>query len=370
MSQSAPRHETHMAHALRLARRGWHSTPPNPRVGCVIVREGRVIGEGWHAQAGGPHAEVNALRDAQQRSGGAQGATAYVTLEPCSHHGRTPPCSNALIEAGVAQVFVGMQDPNSLVAGAGIAALQAAGIETQTGLLQADCAALNPGFITRMTEGRPRVRVKLAMSLDGRTAAADGSSQWITSPQAREDVHRLRAESGAILTGMGTALVDDPSLTVRLPVEQGPWRQPLRVVLDSQLHLPPSAKMLGLPGRTLVLTAAQAGPGWNALAVAGAELRQLPLAGEYLNLHEVMRVLADEQINDLWVECGATLAGALLTAHLVDELLVYVAPSLLGDTGRSLLHLPGANTLNDRVNLSITDVRAVGQDWRITARPS
>ena len=355
-----------MAHALRLARRGWISTAPNPRVGCVLVKDSRIIGEGWHAKAGGPHAEINALKDAQQRSGGAQGATAYVTLEPCCHQGRTPPCTKALIKAGVAQVIIGMQDPNSLVAGAGIEALEAAGISVQKNVLEQDCAALNPGFITRMTQGRPRVRVKLAMSLDGRTAAADGSSQWITGTQAREDVHRLRAESGAVLTGIGTALADDPSLNVRL---DGEWPQPLRVVLDSKLRLPPSAKMLSLPGRTLVMTTVKAGKGWDALAVAGAELHNVPALGKHLNLHEVMRVLAQEQINDLFVECGAVLAGALVAAGLVDELLLYIAPSLIGDAGRGLLTLPGAKKLDDRVALEITDIRAVGEDWRITARP-
>ncbi len=365
-----PTHEEYMAHALRLARRGWYSTLPNPRVGCVIVRDGQIIGEGWHAQAGGPHAEVNALRDAEQRSGGARGASVYVTLEPCCHQGRTPPCTEALVSAGVTQAFVGMQDPNSLVAGAGIAALQAESIEVKTGVLTRDCEALNPGFITRMTQGRPRVRLKLAMSLDGRTAAADGKSQWITGPSAREDVHRFRAESGAILTGIETVLADDPSLNVRLKNEHGERRQPLRVVLDSKLRLPPSAKMLGLTGRTLVMTAAKAGQDWDALAVAGAELRRVPPAGKHLNLHEVMRVLAQEQINDLWVECGATLAGALVTAGLVDELLLYVAPSLVGDGGRGLLSLPGAKKLSDRVELEILEMRAVGKDWRITASPN
>lgn len=358
-----------MANAASLARRGWYTTPPNPRVGCVLVRDGQVIGEGWHAAAGGAHAEINALRDAQQRFGGAQGATAYVTLEPCCHHGRTPPCTKALIQAGVTQVFVGMQDPNSLVAGAGVRELQAAGIDVQTGLLAADCAALNAGFITRMTQGRPRVRLKLAMSLDGRTAAANGQSQWITGQAARDDVHRLRAESGAVLTGIGTVLADDPSLNVRLPEnDDQAWRQPLRVVLDTHLRLPPGARMLGLPGRSLVLTAAPAGAHWDALAVTGAELRQLPIAGAHLNLHEVMRLLAAEHINDLWVECGATLAGALVTAGLVDELLLYMAPSLIGDAGRGLLELPGAKTLDERVALEINDIRAVGRDWRISAR--
>lgn len=358
-------HEYYMTRALQLARRGWNSTAPNPRVGCVLVRDGQIIGEGWHASAGSAHAEVNALEDARQRSGGAAGATAYVTLEPCCHQGRTAPCSQALIEAGVSQVFAGMQDPNALVAGAGIAELQSAGIAVHRGVLEADCAALNPGFIMRMTQGRPRVRIKLAMSLDGRTAAANGESQWITSVDARRDVQRLRAESGAVMTGIDTVLADDPSLNVRL---DGQWRQPLRVVLDTRLRLPPSAKMLDLPGRSLVLTAAQSGPGWNALAVAGAEI--LPVAEEngHLNLHEVMRVLAQEQINDVLVECGPVLAGALVGAALVDELLLYVAPRLIGSAGRGLLNLPGAEALADSAELDILDIRAVGSDWRLTAR--
>lgn len=359
-------HEHFMAQALRLARRGWYSTPPNPRVGCVIVRDGQIIGEGWHAQVGGPHAEINALRDAQQRHGGARGAAVYVTLEPCCHQGRTPPCSRALIDAGVKTVYVGHQDPNTLVAGAGIAALRAADITVQAGVLRAACAALNPGFITRMTQARPRVRVKLAMSLDGRTAAANGESQWLTGAAARTDVHRLRAESGVVLAGIGTVLADDPSLNVRLP---GEWRQPLRVVLDTALQLPPSAKMLALPGRTLVLTAQQAGADWNALAVAGASLRRVPRAGQRLNLHEVMRLLAQEQINDVLVESGPTLAGALVAAGVVDELIIYVAPSLIGVAGRGLFNLPGAQGLKDRIALDVQDIRAVGTDWRVTARP-
>lgn len=361
-----PVNQHFMAQAIRLARRGWYSTAPNPRVGCVIVRNGQIIGEGWHARAGGPHAEINALRDAQQRFGGAQGASVYVTLEPCCHQGRTPPCTQALIAAGVKAVYVGHQDPNALVGGAGITALRDAGINVQVGVLEADCTGLNPGFVTRMTQARPRVRVKLAMTLDGRTAAANGESQWITGEAARAEVHRLRAESGAIMAGIGTVLADDPSLNVRL---DGEWRQPLRVVLDTQLRLPPSAKMLDLEGRTLVLTAAQAGAQWNALAVAGAELRRLPLAGKRINLDEVMRLLAQEQINDVLVESGPTLAGALVDAGLVDELRLYVAPSLIGDAGRGLLSLPSARSLEDRINLHISDIRAIGRDWRITAQP-
>lgn len=362
----------HMARAVALARRGWYGTPPNPRVGCVLVRDGAVIGEGWHARTGGAHAEVNALRDAEARAGGARGATAYVTLEPCSHRGRTPPCTRALIDAGVARVVVGMRDPNPQVAGRGIEALAAAGIEVAAGPLGDDCRALNPGFAQRMTAGRPRVRVKLAMSLDGRTAGPDGESQWITGEQARADVHRLRAESGAILTGSGTALADDPSLTVRLPEEEAPggvWRQPLRAVVDTRLRLPPTARMLGLPGRTLVFTAAAAGRSWDALAVAGAELRRLPKAAGGLDLDAALRILAEEEINDVLVEAGPTLAGRLIAAGLADELVLYVAPGLIGDGGRGMVSLPGVTRLADRRPLRIVEIRAVGADWRIVARP-
>lgn len=357
----------HMARAVELARRGWYDTPPNPRVGCVLVRDGEVIGEGWHARTGEAHAEVNALHDA----GGAQGATAYVTLEPCSHHGRTPPCTAALIEAGVARVVVGVRDANPKVAGSGIEALAAAGIEVDEGVLEDECRALNPGFEMRMTRGRPRVRVKLAMSLDGRTAGAGGESRWITGEAARADVHRLRAESGAVLTGVGTLLADDPSLTVRLPADEAPagnWRQPLRVVLDSRLRLPPAARMLGLPGRTLVFTAVESGREWDALAAAGAELRRVPEADDGLDLEAVLRALAGEEINDVLVEAGPTLSGALVGAGLADELVLYVAPSLIGDGGRALLHLPGVRRFADRLPLRIADVREIGGDWRVVAR--
>lgn len=356
-----------MARAIVLARRGWYSTPPNPRVGCVLVRDARVIGEGWHQQAGGAHAEINALRDADARAGGAAGATAYVTLAPCSHHGRTPPCTRALIEAGVARVVIGMRDPNPQVADHSVAALEAAGVEVATGVLVDDCGALNPGFVSRMIRGRPRVRIKLAMSLDGRTAGADRESRWITGSAARDDVHRLRAESGAVMTGSGTALADDPSLTVRL---DGDWRQPMRVVLDSRLHLTPTATMLSQPGCTLVLTTAEADPTWDALAMAGAEIRHVAPGEGGLDLAAVLRILADEEINDVLVEAGATLTGAFLAAGLVDELIVYVAPTLIGDAGRGLVTLPGVNAFADRRPLEIAEVRAVGDDWRITARPA
>lgn len=356
-----------MARAVALARRGWYSTPPNPRVGCVLVRDGAVIGEGWHQQAGGPHAEINALRDAEAQAGGAVGATAYVTLAPCGHYGRTAPCTDALIQAGVTRVVIGMDDPNPEAGASSVAALEAAGLEVVTGVLEADCRALNPGFITRMTLGRPRVRVKSAMSLDGRTAGADGESQWITGAAARDDVHRLRAESGAVVTGIGTALADDPSLTVRLA---GDWRQPLRVVLDSNLRLPASAKLLAQPGRSLVLTAADNGAQQQALVTAGTDVRQVTREAHGLALAEVMQVLAEQGINDVLVEAGTTLAGAFVAAGLADELVLYMAPTLIGDTGRGLMSLPGVIRFAERQPLEITDMRAIGDDWRITARPT
>jgi diaminohydroxyphosphoribosylaminopyrimidine deaminase/5-amino-6-(5-phosphoribosylamino)uracil reductase len=355
----------HMARALELARQGLYTTHPNPRVGCVIVRNGQVVGEGWHQRAGEAHAEILALNAAGDK---ACGATAYVTLEPCCHKGRTPPCSEALIAAGVTRVVSAMQDPNPQVSGGGLAALRAAGIETVCGVLEAEAQALNRGFISRMARGRPRVRIKLGMSLDGRIAAANGESRWITGEAAREDVHRLRAETGAVLTGIGTVLADDPSLTVRLP---GEWTQPVRIVLDSQLRMPELARMLSLPGRTLVLTGeAEDSISWKALKRRGAELFRLNPVASHLPLVEVMNLLARQQVNEVLVESGPTLAGALLQARLADELILYMAPSLLGDAARGLVHMPGLNTLAQRLPLHIEDIRAVGQDWRIIARPA
>ncbi|HXG27312.1 MAG TPA: bifunctional diaminohydroxyphosphoribosylaminopyrimidine deaminase/5-amino-6-(5-phosphoribosylamino)uracil reductase RibD [Nevskiales bacterium] len=355
----------YMARALELARRGLYSTHPNPRVGCVLVRDGRVVGEGWHRRAGEAHAEVDALAAA---GGQARGATAYVTLEPCCHHGRTPPCTDALIAAGVTRVVAAMPDPNPRVNGGGLEALRAAGIQTACGVCEAEARALNRGFVSRMERGRPWLRVKLAMSLDGRIAAANGESRWITGTAAREDVHRLRAEAGAVMTGVGTVLADDPSLTVRLP---GEWDPPLRIVLDTQLRMPELARMLSLPGRTLVMTAEDEGSSaWRALTRAGAELHRVPLVGHRLDLPAVLGLLAQRQVNEVLVEAGPTLAGALLQAGLADELILYLAPFLLGDRGRGLVSLPGLNSLAQRLPLQIDDIRALGQDWRIMARPA
>ncbi len=355
-----------MARALQLAERGLYSTDPNPRVGCVLVHGGEVVGEGWHERAGEPHAEVHALAEAGER---ARGATAYVTLEPCCHHGRTPPCSEALIAAGVSRVVAAMEDPNPRVAGQGLAQLAAAGIATESGLMADAAAALNPGFVMRMRHGRPWVRCKLAMSLDGRTAMASGESKWITGAQARQDVHRLRARSSAIVTGIGTVLADDPSLTARPEgaAPAGGWRQPLRVVLDPHLSMPADARMLTLPGRSVVATRSEDGGVREALERAGAEVWAVPGSGDAVDLQAVLERLGEEQINEVLVETGATLSGAMLQAGLVDELIIYVAPHLMGDGARGLFHLPGLERMEQRIGLDIRDIRAVGADWRVTA---
>ncbi|RJS94745.1 bifunctional diaminohydroxyphosphoribosylaminopyrimidine deaminase/5-amino-6-(5-phosphoribosylamino)uracil reductase RibD [Salinisphaera sp. Q1T1-3] len=361
-------HEMFMQRAIELARRGWYTTRPNPRVGCVIVSGNRVVrGEGWHERAGEAHAERRALDDLATRGHSAKGTTAYVTLEPCSHSGRTGPCTRALIESGVARVVVGAQDPNPVVDGRGIAALREAGIEVVTGVLAERCAALNRGFNQRMAHGRPRVRVKLAMSLDGRTAAADGSSQWISGTAAREDVHRLRAESGAVMIGRGTLAADDPSLTVRL---DGDWMQPLRVVLDTRLSMSPQARMLEQSGETLVVTAADECEAADALEAAGARVLHAAGHDDGLDLARILSVLAEREINDVLVEAGPTLAGALARAGLVDEFVIYVAPMLIGDAGRGLMALSGAVGLDDAMHLVFDQVEPVGPDLRITARPA
>ena len=363
----------HMSHALRLAERGLYTTDPNPRVGCVLVQGSERVGEGWHERAGEPHAEVHALR---QAGASARGATAYVTLEPCAHHGRTPPCAEALVAAGVVRAVVAMEDPNPLVAGAGLRRLTEGGVAVETGLLDTQARALNAGFVMRMRRGRPFVRCKLAMSLDGRTAMASGESQWITGPGARRDVQRLRARSSAILTGIGTVLSDDPSLTVRdedigEPAPPGGWRQPLRVVLDPHLSTPPAARMLTAPGRTLVATCCQDDEAAEALIDTPAEVIRFPGSADSLDLETLTRYLGEEEeVNELLVETGATLSGAMLRAGLVDELVVYMAPRLLGSDARALFRLPGLERMEDAVDLAIVDVRPVGRDWRITAHPA
>lgn len=354
-----------MAHALRLAERGFYTTTPNPRVGCVLVKDGKNIGEGWHQRAGEAHAEVHALRAAGEAG---RGATAYVTLEPCSHHGRTPPCADALIAAGVVRVVCAMQDPNPQVAGQGIARLRAAGITVECGLMEAAARELNLGFVSRMTRGVPWVRSKIAMSLDGRTALANGTSQWITGAAARQDVQHWRARSCAVLTGIGTVLADDPQLNVRIATE----RQPLRVVLDSQLRLPLSAHLLrsGVTegGRVLLYTAVQDAARMAALQGAGATVEVMPDGAGRVDLAGVLRDLAQRGVNEVLVEAGKTLNGALLKAGLVDELVLYLAPQLLGDAARGLADLGELVQLDQQVALAWQDVRQVGDDLRITAR--
>jgi diaminohydroxyphosphoribosylaminopyrimidine deaminase/5-amino-6-(5-phosphoribosylamino)uracil reductase len=355
----------YMARALRLAERGLYTTDPNPRVGCVLVKDAVVVGTGWHERASGPHAEIHALREAGER---AAGATAYVTLEPCCHQGRTPPCTDALIAAGVQRVVAALEDPNPQVAGNGMHLLQTAGIEVQAGLLATGAARLNPGFVMRMRHGRPWVRCKLAMSLDGRTALASGASRWITGRDARRDVHRLRARSSAIMTGIGTLLADDPSLTVRLDEDAaGEIRQPLRVILDSRLRTPPQARLLDLPGETLILTGETGEREKARFGHPRVTVVPLPLADQRLNLVAVLQHLGEMEVNEIHLEAGATLSGALLQAGLVDELVVYMAPHLLGNAARGLFSLPGLERMEDRPELSIHDIRAVGRDWKITA---
>ncbi|HUW27370.1 MAG TPA: bifunctional diaminohydroxyphosphoribosylaminopyrimidine deaminase/5-amino-6-(5-phosphoribosylamino)uracil reductase RibD [Sulfuriferula sp.] len=350
-----------MAHALQLAERGLYTTSPNPRVGCIIVRKGVVVGSGWHQQAGQPHAEIHALREAGDA---ARGATVYVTLEPCSHHGRTPPCAEALISAGVARVVAAMQDPNPQVAGNGLALLQHAGIATDCGLLEAQARELNAGFIKRMVMGHPWLRIKTASSLDGKTALCSGASQWITGEPARHDVHRLRARSCAILTGIGTVLADDPQLNVR-GVET--TRQPLKVIVDSRLQTPPSARILG-GARTLIVCAEPDARRMAALEAAGAEIRCLPGAAGQVDLGALLSILAQRGINEVMTEAGATLNGALITAGFVDEWIMYVAPVLLGDTARGLFALAEPAQMEARRKLVLRDLRQVGADIRITAQ--
>jgi len=355
-----------MARALRLAERGLFTTQPNPRVGCVMARGEEIIGEGWHQRAGEPHAEVFALRAAGER---ARGATAYVTLEPCSHHGRTPPCADALVEAGIARVVFASEDPNPKVAGAGIRRLREAGIAVEAGLMRDAARELNRGFFSRFERGRPWVRVKLAMSLDGRTALANGESKWITGESARADVQRWRARSSAILTGAGTARADDPRLTVRLS-DGTAFVAPLRVILDARLDaLALHANLLDGSSPTLVLHA----PGADVQdgRHAGVELAEVPLAAHErgLDLDAVLRLLAARGINELQVEAGPTLCGALLAADLVDELLLYVAPTLLGDSARPLLALSPLQSMADRRDWHVVDRRMLGQDQRILLRP-
>lgn len=365
MTEFSATDHLHMAHALRLARGGLYTTHPNPRVGCVIVRDGQVVGEGWHERAGQPHAEINALSVAGDL---ARGADVYVTLEPCSHFGRTPPCADALVKAGVARVIAAMQDPNPEVAGRGLERLRQAGIKTSVGLLATEAQALNPGFISSMTRKRPFVRIKMAMSLDGRTAMASGESVWITGAAARRDVQFWRAQAGALLTGIDTVLMDKPALNVRLSAEQlainPPLRQPERIILDSSLRCPEDAALLQLPGQVSIYTCSQDTAKITRLQQQGVVVRQFP--GQQPELTAVLSALHQDGINEVHVEAGATLTGGLLESGLADELLIYMAPHLMGSAARPLFNLPLAQ-MQERLALEIRDIRALGDDWRILA---
>jgi diaminohydroxyphosphoribosylaminopyrimidine deaminase / 5-amino-6-(5-phosphoribosylamino)uracil reductase len=361
----------YMSRALQLAEQGRFTTSPNPNVGCVIVVDGQIVGEGFHLRAGGPHAEVHALRMAGEK---AKGATAYVTLEPCSHFGRTPPCADALVNAGVKRVVAAMEDPNPQVSGRGMKRLADAGITVQIGLLQSQAEALNPGFIKRMRTSLPYIRLKMAASLDGRTALANGQSQWITSPAARADVQRWRAQSSAILTGADTVLVDDPLLNVRW--EQLPSslqttyakdvvRQPIRIIIDSQQRISPDAKLFSLSSEVWLARQKVQGQ-WS------EQVQQLitPLTNSgKLDLLSLMQTLAQRNMNDIWVEAGATLAGALLNTGLVDELIVYLAPKLMGNPARGLVNLPEFHHMSEVAAWHWQDVRKVGDDLRLILRP-
>ena len=354
----------YMSLALRLAEQGLNTTSPNPRVGCVLVKDSEIIGQGAHLKAGEPHAEIMALRDAEQKSPEKiKGATAYVTLEPCSHFGRTPPCANALIEAGLGRVIAAMQDPNPKVAGNGLKNLAAGGIGVEHGLMEAQARELNIGFVARMTKNKPYVRVKIASSLDGRTALANGESKWITSESARQDVQYWRARSCAILTGLGTVLADNPNMNVRIATT----RQPLKVIVDSQLRTPVDANILK-DGKVLIAYTQGNEAQKSALSDAGAELLQIGTAGKVC-LKSLLSALAERGINELMVEAGQTLNGALLAANLVDEFILYYAPVILGADARGMLAIPAVESMQDRVNLQIIETRQIGQDIRIRAKP-
>lgn len=363
----------HMARALQLAARGIYSTTPNPAVGCVVLDgAGVVVGEGWHRQAGGPHAEILALRAAGER---ARGGTTYVTLEPCSHHGRTPPCVDAVLDSGLRRVVVAMQDPNPKVAGTGLQQLRAAGVEVSIGLLEREARELNRGFVARMERGRPWVTVKLGTSLDGRTALADGSSKWITSAHARADVQKLRARASAVLTGIGTVLADDPALTVREPDLETMRRQPLRVIFDARGQLPAQSRVVNDGCETLLLTSQQGAGQLQAHGVhaqTNLVIESLPVdADGRLDPAVALQRLAERDCNEVLVEAGPRLAGSFVAAGLVDELVVYLAPTVLGATARPSFQLPQPlRSLDERAHFVFHDLRRIGPDVRLTLRPA
>ncbi len=363
----------YMSRAIQLARRGLYSTDPNPRVGCVIVKDDVVLSEGWHQKAGQPHAEIEALNNAikNNASENVKGATCYVTLEPCAHHGRTPPCTESLVNAGIRKVIAAAIDPNPLVAGKGLQQLKEAGIETASGLMEAQATELNPGFAMRMQQGRPFVRCKLAMSLDGKTALSNGDSKWISSAESRMDVQKLRARSSAIMTGIGTVIADDPSMNVRL-TESSEWakhgRQPLRVILDSELEISPEAKILNVAGDVIIFHQSNNEDRQKQLENKGAELVTIDEARGADFLNQALNYLATKkEINEILLETGSTLAGEMLQAGLIDELIIYIAPALLGQDAKDLFQLPLLDNMSDRISLAFSDIRTIGKDIRIKA---
>ena len=355
-----------MQRALQLAERGLYTTTPNPRVGAVIVRDDRIIGEGWHERAGEPHAEVHAVRDAKEKHGAdaVKGATVYVTLEPCSHHGRTPPCADLLVSEGAAQVIAAMQDPNPEVAGRGFARLRDAGIAVRCGLMENDARELNIGFVSRMTRGLPWIRLKVAASLDGKTALANGQSQWITSAEARADGHAWRARACAVLTGIGTVLEDDPQLNVR---DVATPRQPLKIIIDSRLQTPLDARIL-TGGPVLIACAVEDPEARARLEAKGADIVFLPNAAGKVELKELLRELGRRKLNEIHVEAGFKLNGSLLREGCIDELLLYLAPSIIGDSAQGMFNLPTLASLDERKKLKLHKASQVGPDLRVLAR--
>ncbi len=370
--------QTMMAHAIQLARKGFYSTKPNPAVGCVMTQAGKVVATGWHRKAGLPHAEREAINGCKVSL---KGATAYVTLEPCSHTGRTSPCANALIEAGIAKVIIAMQDPNPLVAGKGIQKLTDAGLKVIVGLLEQEAKALNKGFIHAMTQQLPFVRLKIAASVDGRTAMSSGESNWITGPESREKVHVMRAQHGAIITGIGTVLADDPSLNVRLSAEKlarlnlsEADASPLRVVLDAHLSMPETAKMLSLPGRTIIMTSKQTSEGQTEvverLYKAGAEVVAVAAAEDKLDIESVLSYLHEvEQVRDVMVEAGAIVAGAFIYSGFVQEVHAFIAPVLMGSAAKPMFEIEGLNLMSDRLQFQFDSMDKVGQDLHLVLTP-
>lgn len=352
-----------MARALKLAEKGLYSTHPNPRVGCVVVNNDVIVGEGWHAKTGLPHAEVLALR---QAGDAARGASVYVNLEPCCHQGRTPPCTGFLVDAGVKRVITAIEDPNPQVAGGGIENLRSVGIDVDVGIMRREAETLNRGFLYRTRKGRPWVVMKLAASMDGRTAMRSGESQWISSDQSRRDVHHWRARSSAVLTGSGTVLADNPALTVR---DVDTERQPLRVIVDSHFSTPPDAKVLSGPDRVLVATADDRYVHSEEVDLGHVEVVYVPTANRNVDLAALMDHLSQLEINEVLVEAGPTLSGAMLQANLVNELVIYLAPTVLGSEGRGMFHLHGLEKLVECMKFNVTDVRQIGDDVRVQLTP-